>query len=406
MPLRGIRELSLDGRRLFLRVDFNVPLRDGAVKDDTRIVEALPTIRLAREKGAVVILASHLGKAKGKPDPKYSLAAAGTRLSELLGAPVAFLPDCAGAETSAAVRRLGRGEVALLENLRFHAGEEANDPEFARALAELAEVYVNDAFGTAHRAHASTAGMAAHFAAADRGVGLLMEKELAALSRVVDDIQRPFAAVLGGAKILGKIAALEALVERADVVLIGGGMANHFAVAMGLPVGKSLLEAEGVPIARKVMDRCKERGVKLVLPSDFVVAPAPDRGAEARTVSIQEIPADQAALDIGPRTLDMFRRMTADARTIFWNGPMGVFETPPFDAGTRGVAQLMAASTAFTVVGGGESVEAVQSLGLAPKISHVSTGGGASLDYISGKTLPAVEALRPPVPPGQADTPR
>ena len=313
-------------------------------------------------------------------------------LADTLGAPVAFAPDCVGAEARRPPPPCPGG-VVLLENVRFHAGEEANDPAFAKELAALADVYVNDAFGTAHRAHASTAGMAAHFAKNARGIGFLMEKELAALAKLVDDIARPFATVLGGAKILGKIAALRALVEQADVVLIGGGMANHFVAALGLPVGKSLLEPEGVPIARKVIDRCKARGVKLVLPSDFAVAPSLDKASQATTVAMNAIP-DAAAFDIGPKTLEMFRRMTGDAKTIFWNGPMGVFETPPFDAGTRGVAQILADSSAFTVVGGGESVEAVKEAGLAAKISHVSTGGGASLDLISGKALPGVEALR------------
>lgn len=390
---QSIRSLPVSGKRVFMRVDFNVPIKDGVVKDETRIVEALPTIRFAIEAGARLILASHLGKAKGTPDPKYTLAPVAAKLAEHIGKPVAFAGDCVGEMAEAAVAALADGGVLLLENVRFHAGEEKNDAAFAKSLAALAEVYVNDAFGTAHRAHASTAGMAVHFAPSARGIGFLMEKELTALGKVMDEIDRPFAAILGGAKIMGKIAALEALVERADTVLIGGGMANHFVVALGLGVGKSLLEPEGVPIARKVIDRCKERGVNLVLPSDFVVAPSLEEAGKARTVAMNAIPDNEAAFDVGPKTLEMFARMTGEAKTIFWNGPMGVFETKPFGEGTVAVAKLLAESKGFTVVGGGESVEAINEAGAGAKISHVSTGGGASLDFISGKKLPGVEAL-------------
>jgi phosphoglycerate kinase len=391
---RSIRDLELDGKRVFVRVDFNVPLKDGVVRDDTRVVEVLPTLHLARERGARLVLASHLGKAKGAKDPKYSLAAVARTLEARLGAPVAFASDCVGPEAEKAVDSLKPGGVLVLENLRFHPGEEGNDPAFCRALAALADVYVNDAFGTAHRAHASTAGMAALYPKDRRGIGLLMEREMKALARVVTEIDRPFAAILGGAKIMGKLAALRALVEKADLVLVGGGMANHFVAALGLPVGGSLLEKEGVPVARQIIDRCKERGVQLVLPSDFVVAPSLGRPGDAKTVAMNAIPEDAAAFDVGAKTIDMFRRMTRDAKTIFWNGPMGVFETKPFDAGTRAVAKMLADSSAFTVVGGGESVEAVKEAGVAAKISHVSTGGGASLDLVAGETLPGVEALR------------
>jgi phosphoglycerate kinase len=391
---RSIRDLDLDGKRVFVRVDFNVPLKDGIVRDDTRIVEALPTLHLARERGARLVLASHLGKAKGAVDAKYSLSPIARALETRLGTPVAFAHDCVGSEAEKAVAALAGGGVLVLENLRFHAGEEGNDPAFSRQLSALADVYVNDAFGTAHRAHASTVGLAALYPKDRRGIGLLMEKELKALAKVATDIDRPFAAILGGAKILGKLAALRTLVEKADVILVGGGMANHFIAALSLPVGGSLLEKEGVPIARQILDRCKERGVALVLPSDFVVAPSLEKAGEAKTVAMNAIPQNAAAFDIGEKTIEMFRRMTGNAKTIFWNGPMGVFETKPFDRGTLGVAKILAESPAFTVVGGGESVEAVREAGLAAKISHVSTGGGASLDFVAGVPLPGVEVLR------------
>jgi phosphoglycerate kinase len=389
--MKSIRDLSLQGRKLFLRVDFNVPLDGGRVSDDTRISETLPTVRLAMERGARVLCASHLGKAKGKPKPELSLAPVAARFAQLLGKPVRFVEDCVGPEAAKAADALAPGEVLLLENLRFHAGEEANDPEFAASLAALAEVYFDDAFGAAHRAHASVVGVPLRLK--EKGAGLLLEKEVRELSRLLEP-DRPFAAILGGAKISGKIDTLRVLSRRADVLLVGGGMANHFVRALGLSVGRSLLEEDKVPLAREILDFCKDAGKTIALPSDFVVAKSPDDGAGARTVGINKIPDDLMALDIGPRTLEQFQRLLGPVKTIFWNGPMGVFEKPPFDAGTMGVARMVAASAAVTVVGGGESVQAAHTAGVAEKFTHVSTGGGASLEFLAEGTLPGIEALK------------
>ena len=388
--MQSIRDLSLQGRRLFLRVDFNVPLDGDRVSDDTRIVETLPTIRLALDKGARVVCASHLGKAKGKRKPELSLAPIAARFAELLGRPVRFVDDCVGPEAAKAADALASGEALLLENLRFHAGEEANDPQFAAELAALADVYVDDAFGAAHRAHASVVGVPG--IVKEKGAGLLLEKEVRELSRLLEP-ERPFAAILGGAKISGKIDTLRVLSRRADVLLVGGGMANHFVRALGLSVGRSLLEEDKVPLAREILDFCKQAGKTIALPSDFVVAKSPDDGAGAKTVTIQKIPGDLMALDVGPRTLEQFARLLVPAKTIFWNGPMGVFEKPPFDAGTMGVAKIVAASPAVTVVGGGESVQAAHAAGVAEKFTHVSTGGGASLEFLAEGTLPGIRAL-------------
>ncbi len=388
--MKSIRELPLRGKTLLLRVDFNVPLQDGRVSDATRIRETLPTVRLAREAGARVVCASHLGKPKGKPDPKYSLAPVAVAFAQLLGAPVRFVEEPVGPEAAHAARSLLPGEVLLLENLRFDPGEEANSPEFARALAALAEVYADDAFAAAHRPHASVVGAPKLFS--EKGAGLLMEREVRELSRILQP-ERPFAAVLGGAKISGKIDALRALAWRADVLLIGGGMANHFVRALNLSVGRSLLEEDKVPLAREILDFCKREGKTIALPSDFVVAKSPEDAAGARTVGIAKIPQDSMALDVGVKTLEQFERLLDPARTIFWNGPMGVFEHPPFDLGTRTLAMLLAESDAVTVVGGGESVAAVNQAGVADRFTHVSTGGGASLEFLTEGTLPGLEAL-------------
>ena len=388
--MKSIRDFELSGRRLFCRVDFNVPLAEGRVSDDTRIRETLPTVRLAIAKGARLICASHLGKAKGKRKPELSLAPVAVRFAELLQKPVRFVDDCVGPEAEKAAQALPPGEVLLLENLRFHAGEESNDPEFAKGLAALADAYVDDAFGAAHRAHASIVGVPRLVAA--KAAGLLLEKEVRELSRLLDP-GRPFAAILGGAKISGKIDTLRVLSRRADILLIGGGMANHFVRALGLSIGKSLLEEDKVPLAREILDFCKEAGKTIALPSDFVVAASPDDGAGAKTVPMNKIPDGLMALDVGEKTIAQYGRLLEPAKTIFWNGPMGVFEKPPFDRGTMAIAKRVADCDAVTVVGGGESVQAAHEAGVAGKFSHVSTGGGASLEFLAEGKLPGIEAL-------------
>ena len=393
--MRSLKDLNLNGQRLLLRVDFNVPLSEGRVADRTRIEETLPTVRLAMEAGARVICASHLGKPKGKVRPELSLAPVTVAFAEALGRPVRFVEDCVGPEVEKLVEKLAPGEILLLENLRFHAGEESNAPGFAGSLARLADVYVDDAFGAAHRAHASIVGVPALLSA--KGAGLLLEKEIRGLSRLLDP-ERPFAAILGGAKISGKIDALRALARRADALLVGGGMANHFVRALGLPVGRSLLEEDKVPVAREILDLCRAEGKTIALPSDFVVAKSVDDAKGAATVGISKIPDDRMTVDVGQKTLEQFERLLEPAATVFWNGPMGVFEHPPFDRGTMALALLLAESDAATVVGGGESVAAVNQAGVADRFAHVSTGGGASLEFITAGTLPGIEALEERLP--------
>ncbi|HVN31854.1 MAG TPA: phosphoglycerate kinase [Thermoanaerobaculaceae bacterium] len=389
MALRSMDTLNVTGRRVLLRLDLNVPLKEGRVLDDTRVREAAPTVRTLAERGAIVIACSHLGRAKGKPDPALSLAPVAPVLEKHAGRPVRFVPDVVGQAATNAVAQAKPGDVLLLENLRFEAGEEKNDPAFCTKLAALAEVYVNDAFGTAHRAHASTAGVAAHFS--ELAAGPLMAREIAALSKVRDNPERPFVAVVGGAKISGKLETLTSLANRANTVVLVGGMANTFLLAEGTAVGTSLVEADLVGTAKEILATASARGVEVVLPTDVVVATSPE--APGRTVNVDGVAAGEAILDIGPRTQKRIAEVVAEARTVFWNGPAGVFEKPAFAAGTLAIAQALAASRAFTVVGGGESVAAVQQAGVAAKLSHVSTGGGASLEFLAGETLPGVAVL-------------
>jgi phosphoglycerate kinase len=391
--VRDLTDAEVRGKRALVRVDFNVPLDEsGAVSDDTRIRAALPTIEALAARGARVVLLSHLGRPKGgKPEPKYSLAPVAKRLGELTSRLVRFVAALDGDDAVAATRELKDGEILLLENTRFSAGEEKNDDALARSLARLGDLYVNDAFGAAHRAHSSTAGVTKflHPAVA----GLLMEKELEYLGAALSNPERPFIAILGGAKISGKIDVIEALLPKVDGLLIGGAMANTFYKAMGLETGTSLVEADRVELAKSLVDRAKFR---LTLPHDAVVAPSLEQASHAHAVRRDAIPPNEAMFDIGPDTMQSYARAIATARTILWNGPMGVFETPPFDAGTRAVAQAMADATgkgATTIVGGGDSAAAVAEAGLEGRMSHVSTGGGASLEFLEGKPLPGVEAL-------------
>jgi len=396
MAIRTISELDIAGRRVFIRVDFNVPLNssgsgNGAVSDDTRIRESLPTIRYALEKGARVVLASHLGRPKGKPDKKYSMEPVAARLAELLDAEVALNDEPVGDGARKVVNDLRAGAVALLENLRFSPGEEANDEGFARALASYTDVYVNDAFGNAHRAHASTVGITKFVAA--KGIGLLMEREVKFLGRLLGEVERPFVAIIGGAKVSDKIGVLESLLVRVDQMLIGGAMANTFLKAKGGKLGRSLAEDDKLALARAFLRKAEEANVDVLLPRD-VVAAAGTKSESGRVVQALAVPEDLAALDIGPDTARGFADAIARAKTIFWNGRMGVFESEPFAAGTLAVAEAVAgARGALSVVGGGDSVAAVQKSGLADKITHISTGGGASLEFLEGKKLPGLAAL-------------
>jgi phosphoglycerate kinase len=386
---KTVRDVEVRGRRVLVRVDFNVPLEQGNVADDTRIRAALPTIQYLIDGGAKVILCSHLGRPKGKPDPKYSLAPAAERLGKLLGRPVAVAPDCVGPAVTEQVRALQPGDVLLLENLRFHPEEEANDAGFAKQLASLADLYVDDAFGSAHRAHASTAGVADHLPAVG---GFLMEKELTFLGQALADPAHPFVAILGGAKVSDKIAVIENLLTTVDALLIGGGMANTFLKAQGREIGKSLVEEDKVGVARQLIE---QGGDKLVLPVDVVVADQFDASAQRRTVDVGAVPSDWRILDIGKKTLDGFKRRLAEAKTVVWNGPMGVFEMEPFAVATFAMARALAElKDATTIIGGGDSAAAIEQAGVTDRVTHVSTGGGASLEFLEGKTLPGVAVLQ------------
>src|SRR5712672_1129396 len=391
----SIRDLDVGSKRMFVRVDFNVPLEGERVTDDTRIRETLPTIAFARERGARLVLASHLGRPKGKADPKYSLKPVATKLAELLGAPVEFAPDCVGADAEAKSRALANGGVLLLENVRYHAEEEANEQNFSRQLAALCDsVFVCDAFGSAHRAHASVVGITRFVKQA--AAGLLMEKELAYMGKAVTRPARPFVAVLGGAKVSDKIEVVENLMKIADAMLIGGGMAYTFEKAQGFPIGKSLVENDKIDLAKRLLADAKAKNFKLLLPKDHVVAPEFKPDAKASVCDVSATPDDQMGLDIGPKTIAVYTVEIAKAKTIVWNGPMGVFEMPAFAKGTLEVAKAVAAATmagATSIVGGGDSVAAAHQSGVANKISHISTGGGASLEFLAGQKLPGVEAL-------------
>ncbi len=390
MRLRRVQDMDVRGQRVFVRVDFNVPLDNGTITDDTRIRASLPTINLLRERGAKIILASHLGRPKGQIQESMRLAPVAGALSQLLGVDVTYARDVVGDDARRAAAGLGSGDVALLENLRFDPREEKNGSDFAQELASLADLYVNDAFGTAHRAHASTVGMTAFLPSA---AGLLLQAEVDALSRVVEHPEKPFALILGGAKVSDKIGVIDHLLEKVDLVLIGGGMANTFLKARGLAIGRSLVEEDNVEVAADVIRRARDVNVELLLPVDAVVADKMTADANIATVGADNVPAGMAIYDIGPESVDAFAAALKPARTIVWNGPMGVFELAPFSNGTRGVAQAVADSTGFTLIGGGDSVAAVEQMGVADRISHISTGGGASLEFLEGKTLPGIAAL-------------
>ncbi|MDN5709974.1 MAG: phosphoglycerate kinase [Planococcus sp. (in: firmicutes)] len=390
MQKMTMKDLDLKGKRVFCRVDFNVPMEDGKVTDDTRIRAAMPTIEYLVGQGAKVILASHLGRPKGQVNEDMRLAAAGARLAELLGNDVKCLEESVGDTVEQEIASLEPGEILLLENVRFHAGEEKNDPELAKQFAALADVFVNDAFGAAHRAHASTAGIAEHLPAVS---GLLLEKELDVLGKALSEPDRPFTAIIGGAKVKDKIGVIDHLLDKVDNLIIGGGLSYTFLKALGHEIGNSLVEEDKLDLAKSFIDKAKEKGVKFYLPVDATVANEFSKDAETKTVKIEEIPSDWMGLDIGPETAKMYADVINQSKLIIWNGPMGVFEMEAFANGTKSVAQAMAETPGYTVIGGGDSAAAVEKFHVADKMDHISTGGGASLEFMEGKDLPGVTAL-------------
>jgi phosphoglycerate kinase len=390
MNKKSIRDVELAGKRVFCRVDFNVPMQDGVITDDTRIRAAVPTIRFMVDAGAKVILASHFGRPKGQVVEEMRLTPVAAQLSGLLDREVTKLDDSVGAEVKAAVDTMENGDVILLENVRFHAGEEKNDPELAKSFADLADLFVNDAFGTAHRAHASTAGIAQYIPAV---AGLLMEKEIRFMGGALSNPARPFTAIVGGAKVKDKIAVIENLLTKVDNLIIGGGMANTFLKAQGYAIGSSLCEDDKLDLARSLMEQAKERGVQLLMPIDVVVADRFAADADNKTVAIDAIPDSWMALDIGPKTVEAYHQVIVASQTVVWNGPMGVFEMDAFAGGTIGVAIAMKECSGTTIIGGGDSVAAVEKAGVAEQMTHISTGGGASLEFMEGKELPGVAVL-------------
>ncbi|TCS81768.1 phosphoglycerate kinase [Tepidibacillus fermentans] len=390
MNKKSVRDIDLRGKRVFCRVDFNVPMQEGQITDDTRIKAAVPTIQYIIDQGGKAILASHLGRPKGKVVEEMRLTPVAKRLSELLGKEVKKLDEAIGENVKAAIAAMNDGDVILLENVRFYAGEEKNDPELAKAFAELADVYVNDAFGAAHRAHASTEGIAHYLPAV---AGFLMLKEIEILGKALSNPERPFTAIIGGAKVKDKIGVIENLLEKVDNLIIGGGLAYTFVKAQGHEIGKSLLEEDKIELAKSFMEKAKENGVRFLMPIDAVVADEFSENANTKVVDITEIPADWEALDIGPKTVELYQQVIMDSKLVIWNGPMGVFEMDAFAKGTNAIAEAMAKTNATTIIGGGDSAAAVEKAGYADQMTHISTGGGASLEFMEGKELPGVVAL-------------